>query len=363
MCGWATGWATPGSTIRAPSRAPIARCCPLLSELFAQTDARSQFINLSDGGHFENLGLYELIRRRCRYIIAGDGDQDKNYTFQSLGGAIRKCRADFGVEIEIDPKRIRAGTTHCVVGRIRYPDAPDGWLLYLKASMTGDEPEDVMQYHASHPDFPHETTANQFFTESQFESYRRLGLHMVESAFENATFTPGQMEDLFKCLYQQWYPPSDAADGVSSRHTEAYSKLMERLSADPDLKYQDPQIFCAESSETCGHAAADVGTEDPGAADSDTIERKAYFYCLDLIQLMENVWSDLRFFEKTNRDNPQNHGWIMVFRHWSRQPVFQKTWKRARYTFNPLFQQFFDGMAQGPDPKKPAGPPCGPLPH
>jgi hypothetical protein len=177
---------------------PAQALLPLLSELFAQTDARSQFINLSDGGHFENLGLYELIRRRCRFIIAGDGEEDSNYTFESLGGAVRKCRADFGVEIEIDPKRIRPtgdwSATHFVIGRIRYPDAPSGWLLYLKSSMTGDEPEDVMQYKASHPDFPHETTADQFFTESQFESYRKLGRHIVESAFEEVAVAPAPVD-------------------------------------------------------------------------------------------------------------------------------------------------------------------------
>ena len=64
-------------------------------------------MNLSDGGHFDNLGLYELVRRRCRYIIIGDGEQDGELTFGSLGGAIRKCRADFGVEIDIDPDPIR----------------------------------------------------------------------------------------------------------------------------------------------------------------------------------------------------------------------------------------------------------------
>jgi hypothetical protein len=310
---------------------------PLLSELFAQTDSESQFVNLSDGGHFENLGIYELIRRRCRYIIACDGEQDNDYTFTSLGGAVRKCRADFGVEIDIDPKRIRLkkkwSTTHCVVGRIRYPDAPPGWLLYLKSSLTGDEPEDVMQYKASHGDFPQETTADQFFTEDQFESYRRLGLHIVESAFENVTVAPGSdphwMENLFRCLWEQWYPPSEVADGLSSRHAETYSALLRRLSADPDLRFLDTQIFRGAG---------------PQPAPSPEAERKAFYFCVDLIQLMENVWSDLRFFETANRDNPKNQGWITVFRDWSRQPAFQEAWKRSSYTYNPLFQQFYNWL-------------------
>ena len=76
----------------------------LFAELLGQTTARSKFVNLSDGGHFDNLGLYELVRRRCRYIIICDSEQDGDLTFGSLGGAIRKCRADFGVEIDINPE-------------------------------------------------------------------------------------------------------------------------------------------------------------------------------------------------------------------------------------------------------------------
>src|SRR4029077_1785920 len=101
----------------------------LLSELFAQTNARSKYVNLSDGGHYDNLGLYELVRRRCRYIIIGDGEQDGDLTFGSLGAAIRKVRADFGVEISIDPHLIRLqgahSPMHCVVGTIMYPEQDD----------------------------------------------------------------------------------------------------------------------------------------------------------------------------------------------------------------------------------------------
>ena len=102
----------------------------LIAELLGQTTARSKFVNLSDGGHFDNLGLYELVRRRCRYIIIGDAEQDPDLTFGSLGGAIRKCRADFGVEIDINPNPIRLddgfSRAHCVVGTITYPEKDSG---------------------------------------------------------------------------------------------------------------------------------------------------------------------------------------------------------------------------------------------
>jgi hypothetical protein len=76
-------------------------------------------------------------------------------------------------------------------------DSNDGQLLYIKASLTGDEPADVIQYYRAHNDFPHESTANQFFNESQFESYVRLGAHIVQSmaAEEDGPFT---LEQVFK---------------------------------------------------------------------------------------------------------------------------------------------------------------------
>jgi hypothetical protein len=196
------------STQPGPSHSLLA----LLAELFAFTDARSNFVNLSDGGHFENLALYELVRRRCRYIIAGDGEEDGRYTFESLGGAIRKCRTDFGAEITINPRPIHPidglSKRHCVVGRIRYAGEtePTGWLLYLKSSLTGDEPQDVAQYKSSYPEFPQQPTANQFFTESQFESYRKLGLHIWESAVEGLP-VPSLADDpelFFVRLQEKW---------------------------------------------------------------------------------------------------------------------------------------------------------------
>ena len=101
----------------------------LLNELFGLTNDRTHFVNLSDGGHFENLGIDELVRRRCRYIIACDAEQDDALTFNGLGNAIRKCRMDLGVEISVRATRIQppAGslnsTLHCVVGDIEYRTA------------------------------------------------------------------------------------------------------------------------------------------------------------------------------------------------------------------------------------------------
>jgi hypothetical protein len=172
----------------------------LLGELFGLTDDNSEYVYLSDGGHFENLGVYELVKRRCKFIIACDAGEDPKYSLEDLGNAVRKCREDIGVEIELLTNPVVPQTSdkgngkkqtqwHCVVGKIHYENADinthdkPGIFVYIKASLTGDEPADVLNYQTANPSFPHQTTADQWFTESQFESYRRLGQHVVEAMF------------------------------------------------------------------------------------------------------------------------------------------------------------------------------------
>jgi MFS family permease len=188
----------------------------LLSELFGLTDDRSKYVCLSDGGHFENLGLYELVRRRCRFIVICDAGADDGPTFEAIGLAIAKCRTDFGVEIDLnledltpnpDAKGYNEGCSraHFVPGTIRYPRPPvkpksassdkpedsepkddgkqyEGVILFLKTSITGKETADILHHRLAFPDFPQDTTLNQWFSESQFESYRRLGQQIGKEA-------------------------------------------------------------------------------------------------------------------------------------------------------------------------------------
>jgi hypothetical protein len=154
----------------------------LAAELFGGADDRSSFVMVSDGGHFENLAAYELIRRRCRVVIVSDGECDVNYTFGGLGTLIRMCEVDFGCQISIDVDDLRPspdGTgwskRRFAVGDITYDDGSTGILIYIKASMSGGEDTSVRQYKSSHPEFPHESTGDQFYGEDQFESYRHLG--------------------------------------------------------------------------------------------------------------------------------------------------------------------------------------------
>ncbi len=218
MSGSAGGRATQGITPPAIGRGPRFALRWLLLELFGFVNERSAYLNLSDGGHFENLGLYELVRRRCRFIIAVDGEEDPTYCFESLGSAVRKCRSDFGVEIDINPRPITPGkncsNAHCAVGRIKYPEtnSEPGWLLYLKASITGNESADVEEYRRQNAEFPQQSTLDQFFSESQFEAYRELGFHVCQSAFDGLAANIG-MDELFKQLSIAWnLKPGGACD-------------------------------------------------------------------------------------------------------------------------------------------------------
>ena len=165
--------------------APTFGVQPLVNELLARTTDTNPYVYLTDGGHFENLGLYEMVLRRCRYIILSDAGCDGAYAFGDLANAVRRIRVDFGIDVEF-PGGIHIGpsqTARFAIGTIRYstvdPGLEDGVLVYLKPTVAGDEPVDVANYARTHATFPHESTTEQWFGEAQFESYRMLGLQTI----------------------------------------------------------------------------------------------------------------------------------------------------------------------------------------
>jgi hypothetical protein len=213
--------------------------CALLDEWLARfpgTSRRDWY--LSDGGHFENLGAYELLRRRLPFIVVCDNEQDQDFNFPGLANLVRKARVDLAAEIDFLPDEAvadvlaadgtapiasldalrrgrhsheavasRAGgrprlitdvardglsLAHASLATVTYRDFDAdgteleptyGLLLYVKPSLDGDESADVREYHRTHPDFPHESTGDQFFDEAQWESYRTLGQHIAERLF------------------------------------------------------------------------------------------------------------------------------------------------------------------------------------
>jgi hypothetical protein len=179
---------TPG-----PTRALI----PLLAELFGLSNAQRSYVNLSDGGHFDNLGLYEVVLRRCRYVLVSDAGSDVSFAFEDLGNAIRKIRIDFGISIQFNdaikilPANSKKPGLYCAIANIGYSkvgEGPDGRLIYIKPTLRGRIPPDkegkavpydVYSYSRGSHTFPHETTVDQWFTESQFESYRELDAYTI----------------------------------------------------------------------------------------------------------------------------------------------------------------------------------------
>ncbi|UCF21043.1 MAG: hypothetical protein JSU87_06555 [Gemmatimonadota bacterium] len=169
----------------------------LVREILGKVDEKSRLVNVSDGGHIENLAGIELLRRRCRYIIIGDGEADQEHHFKGLATLIQTARIDLGIHIEIDVEPLRLDANdlcraHWAVGRIRYPgESERGYLLYIKSSVTGDEDEVINNYRSQKPSFPHESTADQSFSEGQFEAYRSLGQHIGEQLCQGAEKASG----------------------------------------------------------------------------------------------------------------------------------------------------------------------------
>lgn len=328
----------------------------LMNELIGGTNDTSRFVNLSDGGHFENLGIYELVRRHCMYIVVCDAEEDLPFSFRGLGDAIRKCRADFGVDIRLDPDQLRPvpttgneqgrSQTHCAIGDIVYSRETQGKLLYIKTSLTGDEPGDVLGYKLRHSSFPHQSTIDQFFDESQFESYRALGQHIsmvilqrasdyVSLALEDEVETWMSSDDatrdrtgenkifmrkLFESLQAIWYPPTAKIVALRERHRELYDQLIEMFH-ESDKQNKNNLEFAAR---TFFRTSGDLNG--PLLAYSKMIE------------LMHRVFQDLDL--ETTSDHPYNEGWMNIFRGWAGDDHFKEAWEIARENYDNRFRTF-----------------------
>ncbi len=195
--------ASPSRRLIPPRRIAMLWPVSFLMEALGRLDEWSSLVYLTDGGHFDNLGLYELLRRRCRVIVVADAEADPQMNFESFVRLQRYARIDLGVRIDLPWEELRRwsrGITveaphgpkddltacvgpHVAVGRIEYGRTDPGVLIYIKSCITGDENDLVRDYRRRNPDFPHETTLDQFFTEEQFEVYRALGFHATNSFF------------------------------------------------------------------------------------------------------------------------------------------------------------------------------------
>src|SRR6185295_5159428 len=164
---------------------PHARLWPfyILRETLSNTGQIGTYCYLTDGGHFDNTGLYALVERGCRYIVVSDCGADPKAQFEDIGVAIRRCRIDFGAEIalridEFENDRLRRiAKTHVVWGTIHYQaehlrmlrlDAQlnTGVIAWIRPHVTPESTADVRQYRLQNDDFPQQSTADQWYDES-----------------------------------------------------------------------------------------------------------------------------------------------------------------------------------------------------
>lgn len=152
----------------------------LLAEMGGRMQENMNFLNLSDGGHIENLGAYELLRRRCKFIICVDGGGNRDLNGGDLQRLERYASIDFGIEMKYDLSELRAdeegiARAQAVLVKILYPARilgsdkvskirkDIGWMIYLRPSITGAEPTYLLDHWRTNPLFPYESLSEQFF--------------------------------------------------------------------------------------------------------------------------------------------------------------------------------------------------------
>lgn len=221
-------WRAPLRNIRSPKLIGLVLTWPfrsylyLWSELFARFDRDMDYWHLTDGGHSENTGALSLLERGCKFILVADNGQDEKYEFVDLEVFVRSARTDIGMEVEIAspkefPLELLPARETCFFNgkegdwRKRLKDKQDKsfalllrakniaevkngislkanhycWIVWLKPNQLADLPSDIATYAEMNPDFPQQSTSNQFFDEAQWESYRRLGFQMARRLFQN----------------------------------------------------------------------------------------------------------------------------------------------------------------------------------
>jgi GNAT superfamily N-acetyltransferase len=298
-------------------------------------------VHLSDGAHFENLGLYELVRRHCRYIIVSDCGADTEYAFDDLGNAMRRIREDFGVEIELDvsplvPDPTGKAAQHMVVGTIHYDPKSDydqGIILYFKPNFVGNEPDDVEQYRVRNKAFPQETTIDQFYDEAQWEAYRRLGEHAARSAlrFLESDSDPALSRyRLFTDAYWQWYPaPADQEERmlVQTKRLSEFTARLRQSGCDSLIAEILPEVDRPPPQPTA--------TVPPG-----NLPQHEAVVITEMVQVMEDAYVGLHLERTWNL--PLNAGWMNMFHRWTRAASFRQWWPIIQPIYSREFSAFLN---------------------
>ena len=359
-----------GLWVRHPKAAPesVRRWPGLLlyREMFGLTSASGSIdgdvplsmrdVHLSDGGHFENLGLYELVRRHCRYILVSDCGADPSAAFNDVGNAMRRIREDFGIDISLDIEPLRADPVtrlcrqHVAVGTIHYSALDRGILLCVKPTLTGDEPPDVLQYSVENHEFPHQTTGDQFYDEAQFESYRRLGLHIAEEVFAFVPPSPSvepaagkrqlTADWVFAEAFHSWGPTPDGLAESVLAMTARFGELeveLQRQSRDRIFREVFPELSGAMLADTPPGEEACAEAPPAPLICADPQDLAAF---MRVVQLMEDAWVACKL--DAWWDHPLNLGWINLFARWATSPSFRYWWPVLCPMYSPGFRDFIN---------------------
>lgn len=309
-------------------------------ELASALHERGPHVYLSDGGHLENTGAYELLRRRCRCLIVSDAEEDPAMRFGGLVALIRFARLDLGVEIEISldelaPDERGVCRQHSALGRICYPSrdgmpAEYGTLVYIKSSLTGDEHAVVGQYRAENPLFPHESTANQAFGEAQFEAYRALGEHVTRGLSNNAFVghsvgpgEPGPVATWLRALEARVAPPP--------HYERVFPALRDELE-EVDALLRAPEV--------AGYFAELYPELAPGPRPAPPAPAVLHEVAMRQIHLIASVHAQLRLDEAGAEHHPWHRGWIQTFRRWMASPSFRRVWIVGSQSYGPRLRAF-----------------------
>jgi len=283
----------------------------LLREMFSRLDSRGRLVNVSDGGHLENTAGYELLRRRCKFVLLTDASEDREMTHVALATLMLFARVDMGIEIEIDLGSLQLdaqGRTHrhAALGVIHYPETPEfaaqtGYFLYFKPSLTGDEDPVIGTYKKRNPTFPQQPSSDQFFDEAQFEVYRALGSHMVDSLVQAA---------------------SERDDGMTFAE---FGQWIQAL-----------RVRLAPSSAATVELEFENGPEDVSESQAGRTQHDAVARLNKMAQMFQALGLD----DPKNWHHPETNGWMNRFRRFARTPETRLAFARHSSTWSEGFQVF-----------------------
>jgi hypothetical protein len=168
----------------------------LWAEAAGHLSYRATWMYVTDGGHYDNLGLVEALRRGASHIVVLDASGDKADTWFTLGGAMALARADAGVDIELDPTTMVQAGRKLAPGQVvrpwahgtfsrahEVPGLPrSGEIWVCKLGWWTGAPWDVLAYARNHPSYPCDSTLEQLYDATEFEAYRELGVTTVRAA-------------------------------------------------------------------------------------------------------------------------------------------------------------------------------------